>query len=45
MSSASPSVFRIAQILEKIGKYVVVNEVAAAAPASVYLSHDAYYGP
>jgi serine/threonine protein kinase len=30
--------------LEKIGKYVVVNEVGRGSTGTVYLSHDAYYG-
>jgi serine/threonine protein kinase len=30
--------------LEKIGKYVVVNEVGRGSTGIVYLSHDAYYG-
>jgi eukaryotic-like serine/threonine-protein kinase len=31
-------------IPEKIGKYVVVNEVGRGSTGTVYLSHDAYYG-
>lgn len=32
------------KIPEKIGKYVVVNEVGRGSTGVVYLSHDAYYG-
>lgn len=32
------------RIPEKIGKYVVVNEVGRGSTGIVYLSHDAYYG-
>jgi serine/threonine protein kinase len=32
------------KLLEKIGKYVVVNEVGRGSTGIVYLSHDAYYG-
>jgi serine/threonine protein kinase len=32
------------KIPEKIGKYVVVNEVGRGSTGIVYLSHDAYYG-
>ena len=29
---------------EKIGKYVIVNEVGRGSTGTVYLSHDPYYG-
>ncbi|HEU4623150.1 MAG TPA: serine/threonine-protein kinase [Steroidobacteraceae bacterium] len=32
------------KIPEKIGKYVVINEVGRGSTGIVYLSHDAYYG-
>lgn len=32
------------RIPEKIGKYVVINEVGRGSTGTVYLSHDAYYG-
>src|ERR1700684_3677259 len=44
MSSASPKNSASRKILEKIGKYVVVNEVGRGSTGIVYLSHDAYYG-
>ena len=44
MSSASTKHSASRKILEKIGKYVVVNEVGRGSTGIVYLSHDAYYG-
>ena len=44
MLSASPKNSASRKILEKIGKYVVVNEVGRGSTGIVYLSHDAYYG-
>jgi serine/threonine protein kinase len=29
---------------EKIGKYVIINEVGRGSTGVVYLSHDPYYG-
>ena len=34
----------IARMPEKIGKYVIVNEVGRGSTGTVYLSHDPYYG-
>ena len=31
-------------IPERIGKYLIVNEVGRGSTGSVYLSHDPYYG-
>jgi serine/threonine protein kinase len=44
MSSALTKNSASRKILEKIGKYVVVNEVGRGSTGIVYLSHDAYYG-
>ena len=44
MSSALSKNSASRKILEKIGKYVVVNEVGRGSTGIVYLSHDAYYG-
>ncbi len=33
-----------AKMPEKIGKYVIVNEVGRGSTGTVYLSHDPYYG-
>jgi serine/threonine protein kinase len=44
MSSALPKTSASRKTLEKIGKYVVVNEVGRGSTGIVYLSHDAYYG-
>jgi serine/threonine protein kinase len=35
---------KLDQIPEKIGKYVIVNEVGQGSTGTVYLSHDPYYG-
>jgi serine/threonine protein kinase len=42
--SALPKPSAARQILERIGKYVVVREVGRGSTGIVYLSHDAYYG-
>jgi len=44
MSSQVPQTAPPRKVLEKIGKYVVVNEVGRGSTGIVYLSHDAYYG-
>ena len=44
MSSPIPKTSPQRKVLEKIGKYVVVNEVGRGSTGIVYLSHDAYYG-
>jgi serine/threonine protein kinase len=44
MSSALFKTSSSRKTLEKIGKYVVVNEVGRGSTGVVYLSHDAYYG-
>ena len=31
-------------LTEKIGKYVIINEVGRGSTGVVYLSHDPYYG-
>jgi serine/threonine protein kinase len=42
---AAPAVHSSArQIPERIGKYVIVNEVGRGSTGTVYLSHDPYYG-
>ena len=45
---ASPSVLKSAaprvELPEKIGKYVIINEVGRGSTGIVYLSHDPYYG-
>src|SRR6202142_1278510 len=33
-----------ASLPEKIGKYVIINEVGRGSTGVVYLSHDPYYG-
>ncbi|HXA37201.1 MAG TPA: hypothetical protein VNW26_12750, partial [Steroidobacteraceae bacterium] len=33
-----------ASLPEKIGKYVIINEVGRGSTGIVYLSHDPYYG-
>jgi len=35
---------KLDQIPEKIGKYVIINEVGQGSTGTVYLSHDPYYG-
>ena len=44
MSSASPKNSASRKILEKIGKYLIINEVGRGSTGTVYLSHDPYYG-
>jgi serine/threonine protein kinase len=44
MSISAPKNAPSRKIPEKIGKYVVVNEVGRGSTGTVYLSHDAYYG-
>jgi eukaryotic-like serine/threonine-protein kinase len=44
MSSAVHNTRPARKIPEKIGKYVVINEVGRGSTGTVYLSHDAYYG-
>src|SRR5438477_11462644 len=40
-ASSSPP---LRTIPERIGKYLVINEVGRGSTGTVYLSHDAYYG-
>ena len=35
---------KLDQIPEKIGKYLIINEVGQGSTGTVYLSHDPYYG-
>ncbi len=44
MTVSTPKTASARKIPEKIGKYVVVNEVGRGSTGIVYLSHDAYYG-
>jgi serine/threonine protein kinase len=44
MSISAPKNAPSRKVPEKIGKYVVVNEVGRGSTGTVYLSHDAYYG-
>lgn len=44
MSVTAHKTAPVRKIPEKIGKYVVVNEVGRGSTGIVYLSHDAYYG-
>jgi len=44
MSAPAHKAKPVRKIPEKIGKYVVVNEVGRGSTGTVYLSHDAYYG-
>lgn len=40
----APRAVRQRRIPDKIGKYVIVNEVGRGSSGTVYLSHDPYYG-
>src|SRR5688572_12131321 len=44
MLSSAPRKIPPRKIPDKIGKYVVVNEVGRGSTGTVYLSHDNYYG-
>jgi serine/threonine protein kinase len=44
MSAPAQKAKPVRKIPEKIGKYVVINEVGRGSTGTVYLSHDAYYG-
>jgi serine/threonine protein kinase len=44
MAQAAPQTASGRPIPEKIGKYVIVNEVGRGSTGTVYLSHDPYYG-
>ena len=41
--SAAPSP-KLRAIPERIGKYLIINEVGRGSTGTVYLSHDPYYG-
>jgi serine/threonine protein kinase len=43
-AESAPSPRRKPGIPERIGKYVVINEVGQGSSGRVYLSHDPYYG-
>jgi serine/threonine protein kinase len=44
MSTPAHNVLPNGRIPDKIGKYVIVNEVGKGSTGTVYLSHDPYYG-
>jgi serine/threonine protein kinase len=44
MVAPAPTPASARRIPERIGKYVIINEVGRGSTGSVYLSHDPYYG-
>jgi serine/threonine protein kinase len=44
MSAAAPKQHDARAVPERIGKYVIINQVGRGSTGSVYLSHDPYYG-
>jgi serine/threonine protein kinase len=44
MAEPASRTARLRKLPDKIGKYVIVNEVGRGSTGSVYLSHDPYYG-
>ncbi|HTP40260.1 MAG TPA: serine/threonine-protein kinase [Steroidobacteraceae bacterium] len=44
MSAPAPNPASARKIPERIGKYVIINEVGRGSTGTVYLSHDPYYG-
>ena len=43
MASPVSDIERPSGIPEKIGKYVIINEIGKGSTGMVYLSHDPYY--
>jgi serine/threonine protein kinase len=44
MAASAPSSSTARTLPERIGKYLIINEVGRGSTGSVYLSHDPYYG-
>jgi serine/threonine protein kinase len=44
MAASAPSTDTVRTIPERIGKYLIINEVGRGSTGNVYLSHDPYYG-
>lgn len=44
MAAPAPNSSRNGKLPDKVGKYVIVNEVGKGSTGTVYLSHDPYYG-
>jgi serine/threonine protein kinase len=44
MAASAPNPSSVRTLPERIGKYVIINEVGRGSTGTVYLSHDPYYG-
>src|SRR5476651_3505 len=44
MVASAPNSSSVRTLPERIGKYVIINEVGRGSTGTVYLSHDPYYG-
>src|ERR1700689_3769322 len=44
MTASAPITASIRTLPERIGKYLIINEVGRGSTGNVYLSHDPYYG-
>ena len=44
MAASAPITASLRTIPERIGKYLIINEVGRGSTGNVYLSHDPYYG-
>ena len=44
MKASAPKTANARKIPERIGKYLIINEVGRGSTGTVYLSHDPYYG-
>ncbi|MGB5512333.1 MAG: hypothetical protein WBM87_11545, partial [Woeseiaceae bacterium] len=43
MATTVREIQSLAEVPEKIGKYVIINKVGKGSTGTVYLSHDPYY--
>jgi serine/threonine protein kinase len=44
MAASAPTTATLRTLPERIGKYLIINEVGRGSTGNVYLSHDPYYG-
>jgi eukaryotic-like serine/threonine-protein kinase len=44
MAASAPITASVRTLAERIGKYLIINEVGRGSTGNVYLSHDPYYG-
>ncbi len=44
MAASAPITASVRTLSERIGKYLIINEVGRGSTGNVYLSHDPYYG-